>query len=55
MNAAYKLATAEQVAKAYGVSIAYTYKMASLHQWRRVRLGRIVHYHWDDVGKTLGK
>jgi len=55
MTAADKLATPQQVATAYKMSLAYIYKMASLNQWRRVRYGGRVHYHWDDVGESLGK
>lgn len=55
MTAADKLATPQEVATAYGTTVRYVYKMASLYQWRKVRFGGRVHYHWDDAGKTLGK
>lgn len=50
-----KLVTPQEAAKAYGTTVRYIYKMASLHGWRKIRLGRTVHYHWDDVGNSLGK
>lgn len=55
MTAVDKLVTPEQAAQAYDTSVGYIYKMASLHQWRKVRHVGRVYYHWDDVGKTLGK
>lgn len=55
MTSADKVATPQEVAAAYQTTVGYVYKMASLHNWRKVSLGGRVHYHWDDAGKTLGK
>lgn len=33
----------------------YVYKLASIHQWRRVKEGRTVRYHWQDVSETVSK
>jgi predicted cupin superfamily sugar epimerase len=55
VSAADKLATPEQVARAYSTTIRYVYKIASRDGWRKIRVGRNVHYHWDDAGKSLGK
>lgn len=50
-----KLVTAEQAAAAYKTTVGYIYKLASIHHWRRIRDGKTMYYHWDDVGKCLGK
>ncbi len=55
MTAGDKLVTPQQAAAAYKTTVAYIYKMASLHHWRKIRHEGRVHYHWDDVGETLGK
>lgn len=38
---------------AYGWSTAYVYKLAHLHGWRRITIGRTVRYHWQDVASTI--
>lgn len=43
----------QEVAKQYGLSLAYVYRLASLHQWRRIRVGREVHYDVLAVATTL--
>jgi hypothetical protein len=35
------------------LSPSHIYKLASVHQWRRIRRGRTVTYQWDDVCRTL--
>lgn len=55
MNPADSLATPEQAAKAYGTTVTYIYKLASLHKWRKLKHVGRVFYHWDDVDKALGK
>jgi len=50
-----KLGTGHDIAAAYGTTIGYVRKMASLHYWRKVRHGGRTYYHWDDAGKSLGK
>lgn len=41
--------TAADIAKIYRVSVQYARKMAHRHRWRRVRCGKLVAYHLDDV------
>lgn len=55
MTVADKLATPQEAAKAYGTTVGYIYKLASLNHWRKVRFVGRVHYHWDDVNETLSK
>jgi hypothetical protein len=33
-------------------SRAYVYKLAHMHRWRRIRVGRSVRYHWHDVEES---
>lgn len=47
--------TAQEAAKLYRTSISYVYKLASLHQWRRIRHERTVLYNVQDVDRSLGK
>lgn len=47
--------TAKEIAKQYGVTIGYVYKVACLHRWRRTRKGRLVYYDVLEVGRTLGQ
>lgn len=37
------------------LSRSHLYKLASVHQWRRTRHGRIVTYRWDDVASALDR
>jgi hypothetical protein len=46
---------ARDVAKVYGTTISYVYKLASLRKWRRLRHNGETYYHIEDVDKTLGK
>ena len=43
---------AVDVAHVYGWSVGYTRKLASKQQWRRVYVGREVHYLLTDVDAT---
>lgn len=35
------------------LSTSHIYKLASVHDWERVKDGRTVRYLWDDVATTL--
>lgn len=50
-----KLATPADAAAAYKTTVAYIYKMASLKRWRKVKHEGRIYYHWDDIGRDLGK
>ena len=45
----------DEIQAAYGWSTRYIYRLANIHQWRRIRLGRTVRYHWHDVVDTTEK
>lgn len=47
--------TAKDVARVYGVSVGYVYKLACLKRWRRYVLDGKTRYHRDDVDEVLGK
>jgi hypothetical protein len=47
--------TAEDVARVYKTTVSYVRKRASLDQWRRIRHDGRIHYHPDDVDRSLGK
>ena len=47
--------TGHDVARIYGTTISYVYKLASLHKWRRLRHNGRTYYKTEDVDKTLGK
>lgn len=47
--------SAKDVADVMRWSERYVYKLASIHRWRRVRDGRTVRYHWQDVSETVAK
>lgn len=47
-------ASAEEIHAASGRSMSAIYRLASLHQWRRLPDGRRVRYFTVDVGHTLG-
>ena len=35
------------------LSVSHIYKLASIHKWRKVRVGKSVRYRWEDVSATL--
>lgn len=39
----------------YGVRKSYVYKLACIHEWRRVKVGTSVKYFIDDIDKVLGR
>lgn len=45
--------TADFIARHYALSKSHIWKLASVHQWRRRRLGRLVEYAGEDVQRTL--
>lgn len=47
--------SAQDVAHIYRTTISYVHKLASLHQWRRIRHNGNTYYHPEDVDKSLGK
>jgi excisionase family DNA binding protein len=47
--------TAGELAEVMRWSERYVYKLAHLHRWRRVKEGRTVRYHWEDVVMTTTK
>ena len=46
---------ARDVAKLYGTTISYVYKLASLRKWRRIRHNGETFYKLVDVDDALGK
>lgn len=47
--------TVRDVARIYGTTTAYVYKLANQKRWRRYTLDGRVRYHVDDVDEALGK
>ena len=35
------------------LSVSHIYKLASIHGWRRIKVGKSVRYRWEDVRATL--
>lgn len=64
MTAAVRLATADEIAnsvsvaeiaKQYKTTVRMVYKLACLHQWRRIRKGRSIYYDVVEVARALGE
>lgn len=47
--------TAQEAARLYSTTVRYIYKLASLHNWRRIRIDGRAHYNSEDVDAVLGK
>lgn len=45
--------SAQDIAHVMQLSERYVYNLASAHRWRRVRHGRTVKYHLQDVTDTV--
>lgn len=54
MTTAVRPATVAEVAKIYQRRRSYVYRLASMHQWRRIRLHGLVYYDLNEVDVTLG-
>jgi hypothetical protein len=48
------LATPQDVARVYGKSVGYVYKLASVHRWARLKHDGRVFYRWSDADRVLG-
>lgn len=44
--------TARELAVLLKCSVGHVHNLASKHHWRRVRVGRVVGYHWHDAAKN---
>jgi hypothetical protein len=44
-----------EVAKQYGLPLQSVYNLASKHGWRRIKVGRQIHYDVLAVAETLQK
>jgi hypothetical protein len=45
--------TVAEIVKVYGVAPGYVYRLASLHQWRRIMLGSRVYYDLSEADPVL--
>lgn len=54
MTTAVQLLNVAEIAQVYGKKRSYVYRLACLHGWQRVRLGREVYYDLRDVDQVLG-
>lgn len=55
MTTAVQLLTPREVARTYHVKVSYVYRLAYLHGWRRIKLGKDVYYDLTQVDAALGK
>lgn len=47
--------TADVLAYLYGKTVSNVRRLASVNMWRKVRVGRRMHYHVDDADRDLRK
>lgn len=50
-----QLVTPQEAAQLFGATLSYVYRLASLYQWRRIKLGNRVYYDLADIDLILGK